>query len=462
LKDIDLKTLFTILLFFSLASNGQSYVTDSYGNNSPLILYWTGDSLWSCTHRGVDSNLINYKWKLSGNIPNSALANGAVANLSGINTGDNAVNSNYANDYRASNFIANTNYVTPSGNITGSAGSVANAVTFNNSGSGSASGTTYNGSSAITISYNSIGAAPAAGSSSIVTVGTLSTGSIPYSLLTGTPTIPTNTNQLTNGAGFITSYTETDPIVKAINGIIKSNGTTISAATAGTDYLTPSAGSAASVANSLTINNGGSGAASGSTYNGSAAVTISYNTVGAAPTIGSTSITILGTIATGTWTGSVINGQFGGTGVNNSGKTISIGGNFTTSGSFATTLTVTATTNVTLPSSGGVFAGNSASALSNSTTITCTPSLTALNFTLALSSNTTTTINMGTIPSACVGLDIDMAITASTTSDVITFGTNFKSQGTLTTGTTSGKIFHMKFHIVSTSEVDEISRTTAM
>ena len=41
------------------------------------------------------------------------------------------------------------------------------------------------------------------------------------------------------------------------------------------------AGSAASVANSLTINNGGSGSASGATFNGSAAVTISYNTVGA-------------------------------------------------------------------------------------------------------------------------------------------------------------------------------------
>ena len=39
---------------------------------------------------------------------------------------------------------------------------------------------------------------------------------------------------------YLTSYTETDPVVAAINGIVKSNGTTISAATAGTDYLTPS------------------------------------------------------------------------------------------------------------------------------------------------------------------------------------------------------------------------------
>ncbi len=33
----------------------------------------------------------------------------------------------------------------------------------------------------------------------------ISVGTVPYSSLSGTPTIPTNTNQLTNGAGFITS-----------------------------------------------------------------------------------------------------------------------------------------------------------------------------------------------------------------------------------------------------------------
>lgn len=44
-------------------------------------------------------------------------------------------------------------------NTTGSAGSVANSVTFNNGGSGDASGTTFNGSAARTISYNTVGAA---------------------------------------------------------------------------------------------------------------------------------------------------------------------------------------------------------------------------------------------------------------------------------------------------------------
>ncbi len=72
-------------------------------------------------------------------------------------------------------------------------------------------------------------------------------GSGAYNSATGNITIPTNNNQITNGAGYITasaltpyltSYTETDPIVKAISGIVKSNGTTISAAVSGTDFKT--------------------------------------------------------------------------------------------------------------------------------------------------------------------------------------------------------------------------------
>jgi hypothetical protein len=53
--------------------------------------------------------------------------------------------------------------------------------------------------------------------------------------------------------------------------------------------------------NSLTINSSGSGGSSPQTFNGSSAVTISYNTVGASPLAGSTSITTVGTITTGNW-----------------------------------------------------------------------------------------------------------------------------------------------------------------
>lgn len=65
-------------------------------------------------------------------------------------------------------------------------------------------------------------------------------------------------------------------------------------------------------------------------------------------------ITALGTIASGTWNGSVIAGQYGGTGVANTGKTITMGGNITTSGAFNFTATLTGDTNVVFPTSGSL------------------------------------------------------------------------------------------------------------
>ncbi len=66
--------------------------------------------------------------------------------------------------------------------------------------------------------------------------------------------------------------------------------------------------------NALSFNNGGTGDVSGTTFNGSAAKTLSYNTIGAAPSIGSASITTLGTIGTGTWNATAITVAKGGTG----------------------------------------------------------------------------------------------------------------------------------------------------
>lgn len=68
--------------------------------------------------------------------------------------------------------------------------------------------------------------------------------------------------------------------------------------------------------------------------------------------VGQSSITTLGTIGTGIWQGTIVSPTYGGTGVNNGTKTITLGGNLTTSGAFATTLTVTAATSVTLPTTG--------------------------------------------------------------------------------------------------------------
>lgn len=68
---------------------------------------------------------------------------------------------------------------------------------------------------------------------------------------------------------------------------------------------------------------------------------------GKSPAAGSTSITTLGTIGTGTWNGTVISPVYGGTGVaNNAAMTVTGVGNFTY------TRTLTANTNVTFPTTG--------------------------------------------------------------------------------------------------------------
>jgi hypothetical protein len=66
----------------------------------------------------------------------------------------------------------------------------------------------------------------------------------------------------------------------------------------------------------------------------------------------SNNIIITNNVTAGTWAATIIAGQYGGTGVNNSGKTITLGGNLTTNGAFATVLTTTAATSVTLPTTG--------------------------------------------------------------------------------------------------------------
>ena len=84
-------------------------------------------------------------------------------------------------------------------------------------------------------------------------------------------------------------------------------------------------------------------------------------------TLGVTGNSNLGTIAAGTWQGTIINPTYGGTGVNNGSKTITLGGNLTTSGAFATTLASTANTNVTLPTTGTLATLANTETLTNKT-----------------------------------------------------------------------------------------------
>jgi hypothetical protein len=90
--------------------------------------------------------------------------------------------------------------------------------------------------------------------------------------------------------------------------------------------------------------------ASGKAFYINDASVLNSTTLGSA--VVNSSLQTVGTIGTGIWQGTVISPTYGGTGVNNGSKTITLGGNLTTSGAFNTTLTVTGNTSITLPTSG--------------------------------------------------------------------------------------------------------------
>ena len=152
------------------------------------------------------------------------------------------------------------------------------------------------------------------------------------------------------------------------------------------------------------------------------------------------SLTSLGTIATGTWQGTAITGQYGGTGVANTGKTITLGGDLTTSGAFATTLTATATTSVTLPTTGTLSTLAGSETLTNKTLTSpaITTSLTTGSTSFDLINTTATTVNFA---KAATTLSIGAVTGTTTVNNVLTLvGSDSKT----TAFTTSGGAFaHM-------------------
>jgi hypothetical protein len=167
------------------------------------------------------------------------------------------------------------------GNITGSAGSVANALTLGTY----LTGTSYNGSSAVTAAVDATSANTASKVVARDASGNFAAGTITAALTGNASTATTATNVAGGTANQIpynTAAATTSFIVAPTTAgtFLNWNGS----AFAYTAISTPS---------SVTFNNGGAGGASGSTFNGSSALTVSYNTVGAPSTTG--------TNASGTW-----------------------------------------------------------------------------------------------------------------------------------------------------------------
>lgn len=105
---------------------------------------------------------------------------------------------------------------------------------------------------------------------------------------------------------------------------------------------------------------------------------------------------------------------------------------------------------------GGSSSTNTTAALTAGTTVAMDFSNTAIIYTLTPAQ--TETINAS---NCATGVEKILQITTSgTTSFTLTFSTNFRSTGTLATGTTTAKVFNVRFMCNGTTAY-EVSRTGA-
>lgn len=106
---------------------------------------------------------------------------------------------------------------------------------------------------------------------------------------------------------------------------------------------------------------------------------------------------------------------------------------------------------------GGPLQTTVKTALGTTGTVSLDPTLG--NLFTCIPSASITALNAASVPTG--ELIYIVFTTSGTSSFVVTFNTNFKTTGTLTTGTVSGKVFTMAF-ISDGTNFNEISRTTAM
>ena len=282
-----------------------------------------------------------------------------------------------------------------------------------------------------------------------------------------TPTDPVASSKLQSAPvrnNFFAAYTDINSIFSILG--VQQGGTTVALSGGTVDNaaigsITPSTGAFTTVlATTFTGNLVGNASGSAATV-----------TAASQPAIVTCSnLTTVGTIGSGTWQGSLIAGQYGGTGVANTGKTITLGGNIATVGAFNLTLTLSALTSVTLPTSGTLV--GSADTGTVSTNMIAANAVTYAKFQQVAASSLVGNATGGLANATGVTLGAALTFsgsalqTAAMTGDVTTAANSFstsvaKINGVTVSGTTgTGKVVFDTAPTVSSITVSSAAGTT--
>ena len=242
-----------------------------------------------------------------------------------------------------------------------------NAVTFNNSGSGTSSGNSFNGGTAITVSYNTIGAPSVTGTGASGTWGIGITGNA------ASATVATN---LQGGSAYALPYQSAAGTTAYLSAgtagyVLTTNGTgsaptwtsvgsaAVTTFNAGTTGFTPSTATSGAITLAGTLNaaHGGTGATSLTGYvygNGTGTMTASA------------------TIPTTALSGTITNSQLANSSITVNGTSIALGGSGTITAANPNALTIGAGL------SGGSYDGSSAVTIANTGVLTFSGGTTGL------------------------------------------------------------------------------------